>query len=228
VTRSDHNLSLFPDNVSRIEEPLFFESEARRAGHTRIAGVDEAGRGPLAGPVVAAAVVLPEGVELPGVQDSKKMTEKARDRAFSVIHEKAISVGIGVVGPAYIDEHNILSATLEAMRQAVSFLEPQPDFLLVDGTQAVPVPIRQKCLKKGDRLSLSISAASVIAKVYRDRIMCACDARFPEYGFAVHKGYGTARHLDALQRCGACSIHRKSFRRVPKRSDEKDGGPWKG
>ena len=143
------------------------------------------------------------------------MTEKARNQAFSVIHEKAVSVGIGVVGPAYIDEHNILNATLEAMKRAVSFLEPQPDYLLVDGNQAVPVTTRQKCLKKGDSLSLSISAASVIAKVYRDRIMCSYNACFPQYGFPIHKGYGTARHLEALQRFGACPIHRKSFRRVP-------------
>jgi len=214
LTRSNHNLTLFPDLGPRMEHPLFFEAAARRSGYVRIAGVDEAGRGPLAGPVVAAAVVLPESVDLPGVRDSKIMTEKARAQAFSVIHERAVSVGIGVVGPAYIDEHNILLATLEAMKRAVSFLEPGPDFLLVDGNQAVPVPIRQECLKKGDRRSLSISAASVMAKVYRDRIMCSYDMRFPDYGFSIHKGYGTAKHLEALRRCGACPIHRRSFRGV--------------
>lgn len=192
-----------------------FERIARSAGYEAIAGVDEAGRGPLAGPVVAAAVVLPEDGVLAGVQDSKKMTEKAREEAFSVIHEVALGVGIGVVSPAYIDDHNILEASLESMKRAVFCLTPRPDFLLVDGIYAVPVAIPQNCIKKGDRLSLSISAASVIAKVYRDRIMRSHDTRFPQYGFVRHKGYGTAGHRTALQRYGPCPIHRKSFRGVP-------------
>lgn len=210
-----------------MEDTLFFETEARGAGYALIAGVDEAGRGPLAGPVVAAAVILPEGLTLEGVQDSKKMTERARERAFSVIHERAVSVGVGVVGPSFIDEHNILNSSLEAMRLAVSYLEPRPDFLLVDGIQAVPMPVRQKCLKKGDRRSLTISAASVIAKVYRDRLMCSFEARYPQYGFSRHKGYGTAMHLDALRKYGPCPIHRRSFNRVPAPalpSDSKGGG----
>lgn len=215
MSRSAQNLSLFTGRGTSTEDTLFFETEARGAGYALIAGVDEAGRGPLAGPVVAAAVILPEDVTLEGVQDSKKMTEKARERAFCVIHERAVSVGIGVVGPAFIDKHNILKSSLEAMRRAVSYLDPGPDFLLVDGLQAVPVPLHQKCLKKGDRLSLSISAASVIAKVYRDRLMCSYEARFPQYGFPRHKGYGTAVHLDALAMYGPCSIHRRSFNRVP-------------
>jgi len=214
LSRTDQNLSLFAGHSPSVEETLFFETKARGAGYALIAGVDEAGRGPLAGPVVAAAVILPEGVILEGVQDSKKMTESARERAFSVIHEKAVSVGIGVVGPAFIDEHNILNSSLEAMKKAVSYLEPSPDFLLVDGIQAVPLPVRQRCLKKGDRLSLSISAASVIAKVYRDRLMCSYETLFPRYGFSRHKGYGTAVHLEALTRYGPCAIHRRSFNRV--------------
>lgn len=214
LSRTDQNLSLFTGHSPSGEDTLFFETKARGEGYAVIAGVDEAGRGPLAGPVVAAAVILPEGVILEGVQDSKKMTEGARERAFSVIHEKAVSVGIGVVGPAFIDEHNILNSSLEAMRKAVSYLEPSPDFLLVDGIQAVPLPVRQKCLKKGDRLSLSISAASVIAKVYRDRLMCSYETLFPRYGFSRHKGYGTAAHREALTRYGPCTIHRRSFNRV--------------
>lgn len=222
MTGSAQNYSLFSGHAASIEDPLFFEAEARSAGYTLIAGVDEAGRGPLAGPVVAAAVILPEDVTLEGVQDSKKMTEKTRERAFSIIHERAVSVGIGVVGPAFIDMHNILKSSLQAMKLAVSYLDPRPDFLLVDGIQAVPLPVPQKCLKKGDSLSLSISAASVIAKVYRDRLMCSFEPVFPQYGFARHKGYGTAAHLEALQRHGPCPIHRKSFKRVPSPASQFD------
>jgi ribonuclease HII len=224
LARSTKNLPLFPGEAPPELDVRHFERIARSAGHEAIAGVDEAGRGPLAGPVVAAAVVLPEDGALAGVQDSKKMTEKAREKAFSVIHEVALGVGIGVVSPAYIDAHNILKASLEAMKRAVFCLKPQPDFLLVDGIHAVPAPILQSCIKKGDRLSLSISAASVIAKVYRDRIMRSFDTRFPQYGFVRHKGYGTAGHLAALRRYGPCPIHRRSFRGVPEVSEAEAGG----
>lgn len=214
MTRSARNLVLFPEDAFSVQGPLGFETEARAAGYAVVAGVDEAGRGPLAGPVVAAAVILADGAVLDGVQDSKRMTEKGREKAFSVIHEQALAVGIGVIAPAYIDEHNILNASLEAMKRAVSFLDPGPDLLLVDGIHPVPVPTRQRCVKQGDRRSLSISAASVIAKVYRDRIMCSIDACFPQYGFSQHKGYGTAAHLEALRRHGPCPAHRRSFRGV--------------
>lgn len=217
--RHAQNPVLFPDDACSVEGPLEFEAAARKGGYAAVAGVDEAGRGPLAGPVVAAAVILAENAVLDGVQDSKKMTERARDRSFSIIHEQAFAVGIGVIDPAYIDEHNILNASLEAMKRAVSFLEPRPDFLLVDGIHPVPMPTHQRCLKQGDRRSLSISAASVIAKVYRDRIMRSFDVRFPQYGFSRHKGYGTAAHLEALRRYGPCPIHRRSFRRVPTRTE---------
>lgn len=179
-----------------------------------MAGVDEAGRGPLAGPVVAAAVILPAGVSMDGITDSKAMTERARERAFSEICEAALAVGIGVLPARYIDERDILSASLQAMGTAVSFLDPSPDFLLVDGNHQVPLRLPQRCLKKGDRLSRSISAASVIAKVYRDRIMCSYDKVFPGYDFTSHKGYGTRRHLAALKKLGPCRIHRRSFRGV--------------
>lgn len=187
---------------------------AGKAGYSLVAGVDEAGRGPLAGPVVAAAVIIPEGKILSGVKDSKQMTEKARDKAFSVINNEAIAVGIGVVSHQFIDEFNILRASLEAMKRAVLFLDTSPEYLLVDGIHAIPLPLPQKCLKKGDQRSLSIGAASVMAKVYRDRIMRSYDEQFPVYGFSQHKGYGTSRHLEALGQHGPTPIHRRTFRGV--------------
>jgi ribonuclease HII len=193
---------------------LFYESEARRAGHSFIAGIDEAGRGPLAGPVVAAAVIVPEGVIFSGIKDSKKMTEKAREKAFSVIDMGAVAIGIGVVSHQYIDENNILKATLEAMRRAVLSLDPAPDYLLIDGIHPIPSPVPQKCLKGGDRRCFSISAASVMAKVYRDRIMRSYHGRYPDYGFLRNKGYGTAEHLEALRKYGPAPLHRLTFRGV--------------
>jgi ribonuclease HII len=187
---------------------------ARQAGYGLIAGVDEAGRGPLAGPVVAGAVIIPEGLTLTGIKDSKQMTEKAREKAFSVIHEAAVAVSIGVVSHQFIDKFNILKATLEAMKRAVLCLADSPEYLLVDGINAIPVTIPQRCLKKGDQRSLSISAASVIAKVYRDRIMRSYHERFPVYGFSQNKGYGTAAHLEAIKRYGPTPIHRRTFRGV--------------
>jgi len=212
---SEENLALFPESVfSRDLDTLFYESLVRKAGYRLIAGVDEAGRGPLAGPVVAAAVMLPEGVVLEGVRDSKEMTEKGREKAFSLIHEKALSVGVGVVSAEEIDRINILQASLQAMKQAILSLDPRPEFCLVDGIHPVPVPIPFRCLKKGDRRSHSISAASIVAKVYRDRIMGCFHERFPAYGFLENKGYGTAQHLAALREQGACPIHRMTFRGV--------------
>ncbi|MCX5879106.1 MAG: ribonuclease HII, partial [Deltaproteobacteria bacterium] len=199
---------------SRDLDTLFFESLVRKAGYRVIAGVDEAGRGPLAGPVVAAAVILPEGVVLDGVRDSKEMTEIARERAFPLIHEKALSVCVGVVSADDIDRTNILRASLEAMKRAILSLDPRPEFCLVDGIHPVPVPIPYRCLKKGDRRSHSISAASIVAKVYRDRIMCSFHEKFPVYGFSENKGYGTAQHLAAIREHGACAIHRTTFRGV--------------
>ena len=168
----------------------------------------------MAGPVVAAAVILPLGIELAGVQDSKKMTAKARDEAFPVIQRRALATGIGVVSHKYIDEFNILKASLEAMKRAVLALDPQPEFLLVDGIQKIPLSVAQRCLKKGDQISRSISAASVLAKVYRDRIMCSYHDMYPAYGFNRNKGYGTRQHLAALRQHGACPLHRFTFKRV--------------
>jgi ribonuclease HII len=212
---SVHNLPLFTEGyIPSVPDPFFHETDARNAGFDLIAGIDEVGRGPLAGPVAAAAVILPKGLTLPGIKDSKQMTEKAREEAFSVIHHKALAVSIGVVSHHFIDEFNILKASLEAMKQAVLSLRPAAEYLLVDGIHSVPVPIPQKCLKKGDQRSMSISAASVMAKVYRDRIMRSYDERFPEYGFRSNKGYGTQKHLAALHRYGPCPIHRLTFKRV--------------
>ncbi len=209
------NLSLFPESIySSTPEPFFYEDLARREGYAWIAGVDEAGRGPLAGPVVAGAVILPQGVELAGVTDSKKMNARTRELAFSGIHEAALTTGIGVVSHRYIDEFNILKAALEAMKRAILALDPLPDFLLIDGISSVPMSIPQRCLKKGDLISRSISAASVLAKVYRDRIMLRYHEMYPDYGFDKHKGYGTARHMEAIKQHGPCPIHRMTFRGV--------------
>lgn len=218
MIKSARNLPLFPEIDSPSNtDPFFYESVARHSGYGLIAGVDEAGRGPLAGPVVAAAVIIPVGEALPGIKDSKKMTEKAREKAFSVINQRALSVSIGVISSRFVDRQNILKATLEAMKQAVLSLEPHPEYLLVDGIHPIPVPIPQKCLIKGDQLSRSISAASIMAKVYRDRIMRSYHDAFPEYGFFENKGYGTRYHLAALRQYGPCPIHRLTFKGVCER-----------
>jgi ribonuclease HII len=211
----DKNLPLFPDQGGCApDDPLYYESTMHERGYDFIAGVDEAGRGPLAGPVVAAAAIMPDGVTIPGVKDSKKMTEKAREAAFSVIIEKSVTIGIGVVPHSVIDRSNILIASLQAMKLAVLSLDPAPCFILVDGNQKIPITIPQRCIISGDQLCHSISAASVIAKVYRDRLMRSYNAEFPEYGFSHNKGYGTALHLEALRQYGACPIHRLTFRGV--------------
>jgi len=187
---------------------------AQQAGYAVIAGVDEAGRGPLAGPVVAGAVILGSSFDLPGIRDSKQMTAKRREEAFSVIQREALATGIGVVSNQYIDQFNILKASLEAMSRAIRALDPRPEFLLVDGIHPVPLSIPQKCLKKGDQICRSISAASILAKVYRDRIMLAFHGMYPGYGFDRNMGYGTGRHLDALRAYGPCPIHRLTFKPV--------------
>jgi ribonuclease HII len=209
------NLPLFSESTSSsIRDPFFHESLAYEAGYGLIAGIDEAGRGPLAGPVVAAAVIIPRGIVLAGIQDSKKMTVKAREAGFSVVHRRALATGIGVVSHKYIDEFNILKASLEAMRRAILVLDPQPEFLLIDGIHKVPLPLPQRCIKKGDEICRCISAASVMAKVYRDRIMCSYHRMYPVYGFDKNKGYGTQQHLDALRQYGPSPFHRLTFKGV--------------
>jgi ribonuclease HII len=190
---------------------LYFERQAHNNGFELIAGIDEAGRGPLAGPVVAAAVVLPAGLLIKGVNDSKKLSPDTRERLFDTIMSQALSVGIGMGDPELIDRINILQATRHAMLTAVSQLTPQPDYLLIDGISTINSSIPQKTIKKGDSLSLSIAAASIIAKVTRDRLMRKLDEIHPGYGFSGHKGYGSALHLEAIRLLGPSPVHRLTF-----------------
>ena len=193
---------------------LHFENQAHRRGYRVVAGIDEAGRGPLAGPVVAAAVILPSSFDLPGLTDSKKLSEAARERLFPEIRRQAIAIGVGLGSPSLIDQINILQATLQAMSLAVQRLQTPADFLLVDGNQQIPLPLPQQTLKQGDSRSLSIAAASVVAKVIRDRIMLGLEQRYPGYGLGQHKGYGSRQHLEAIAQIGPSPIHRLSFRGV--------------
>lgn len=201
-------LNLFGDTTPST---LYFEEQARARGCRCIAGIDEAGRGPLAGPVVAAAVVLPQSFDLPGLTDSKKLSEAKRNKLYPLIYDQALAVGIGLASAEEIDNINILQATLMAMQRALAKLNVAPDHLLIDGITPLPVDLSQETLKKGDSRSLSVAAASVVAKVVRDRIMYRLDKYHPEYGFAGHKGYGTQQHRDAIARLGPTYIHRKSF-----------------
>lgn len=190
---------------------LMYEKNAFKSGYAFIAGIDEAGRGPLAGPVVAAAVILPAGVTIAGVDDSKKLSPDKREILFDIIMTHALSVGVGLMSPADIDKINILQATRRAMLAAVHNLSQPPDYLLIDGISTIESTIPQKTIKKGDSLSLSIAAASIIAKVTRDRIMVEMAGKYPGYGFAGHKGYGSAAHMDAIKRLGPSPIHRMTF-----------------
>lgn len=196
---------------ANVPDTLAFEKTAYGNGYKSVAGIDEAGRGPLAGPVVASAVILPFGLTIAGVDDSKKLTPAKRDKLFDIIMAKAVSVGIGMTEAAEIDRINILQATRSAMLKAVLNLTVQPDCLLIDGISTIASVIPQKTIKKGDSLSLSIAAASIIAKVARDRLMVEMDDKYPGYGFAGHKGYGSAAHLDAIRRLGPVPIHRMTF-----------------
>ncbi len=191
-----------------------FESEARKSGYLLIAGIDEAGRGPLAGPVVSAAVVLPETFSISDVDDSKKLTPKKRADLFPRIQEAALAVGVGIVDVETIDRINILQAALLSMAKAVGNLAIQPDYLLIDGPFQIPLDLPQNTLPKGDSLSISIAAASIIAKVTRDRMMVDFDRTYPEYGFSKHKGYPTKAHRAAIRKLGCSPIHRKTFKGV--------------
>ena len=188
-----------------------FENQLRAAGYAAVCGVDEAGRGPLSGPVVAAACILPAGCEIPGLNDSKKLTPKQRDRLFDTVREVAVAYAIGMASPEEIDELNILNATMLAMRRAIEGLPVKADFALIDGNCARGIELPHMTVISGDALSVSISAASILAKVTRDRICLENDRDYPEYGFAKHKGYGTKEHMDALRRLGPCPLHRRSF-----------------
>jgi ribonuclease HII len=191
-----------------------FEKRAREQGFSIIAGIDEAGRGPLAGPVVSAAVILPDSFSVPGITDSKKLTPKKRDKFYQEIYDRAVSIGVGIVEPDEIDRINILQAALLSMKLAADELTPQPDFLLIDGKFTIPSDLPQQAVIKGDSLSISIGAASIIAKVTRDRIMEKYHKEYPQYGFAGHKGYPTKAHKEAVKKFGPCPIHRRSFKGV--------------
>lgn len=196
------------------EDVWAFEKEAWSNGYETVAGIDEAGRGPLAGPVVAAAVVLPEPLPIVGVRDSKKISPKKRERLFDEIFRHAVAVGVGIVGPADIDRLNILQASLLAMVKSVQKMKLTPDFLLIDGTFPISFNLPQKAVPKGDSLSISIAAASIVAKVTRDRIMGKYAQEYPEFDFSKHKGYPTKAHKEAIRKHGVSPIHRQTFRGV--------------
>jgi len=203
---------LFP---SLPTQPMdYFEKMYSRRGFHRIAGVDEVGRGPLAGPVVAAVVILPEEGIGERLFDSKKISSKKREHLYETILAEALGVGIGMIGQEEIDYLNILQATLKAMAVAIENLPTPPDFVLIDGPHGLKIPIPQKPIRKGDQICNSIAAASIIAKVTRDRMMLECHQKFPQYNFAKHKGYGTKEHRMAIEKFGICELHRKTFRGV--------------
>ncbi|MFQ5579517.1 MAG: ribonuclease HII [Nitrospiria bacterium] len=191
-----------------------FERALASFGKPRVCGIDEAGRGPLAGPVVAAAVILPPGCLLPGIRDSKKLSPRQREILFEQVSREASSIGIGIVDNDTIDEINILKATILAMQKSVAQMELTPDYLLIDALTLPDFGRDQKGIVHGDSLSISIAAASVIAKVTRDRLMCEYHEEFPRYNFNIHKGYGTASHLSKIRAWGPCRLHRKTFRGV--------------
>ncbi|MBI2372123.1 MAG: ribonuclease HII [Deltaproteobacteria bacterium] len=187
------------------------EAELARKGVTRVAGIDEAGRGPLAGPVVAAAVILPPPWSLPGLDDSKRLPARARERLYELIHRAAVAIGVGVAEPGEIDRLNIHRATLQAMARAVAQLHAAPQYLMVDGRHAPPLPLPCQTVVDGDACVASIAAASIIAKVTRDRLMAAYHHDYPQFNFLRNKGYATREHREAIRRFGLCPIHRRSF-----------------
>lgn len=190
---------------------LEFEKEALAKGYKSVCGVDEAGRGPLAGPVCAAAVILPEGVIIDGVNDSKKLSEKKRESLFDVIIEQALSYSIAYATVDEIEEINILNATMLAMRRAIDGLNIKADYAMIDGNKIPPIDIDAECIVKGDAKSMSIACASILAKVSRDRLLYKYAEEYPMYGFDKHKGYGTKVHREAILKYGPCPYHRKSF-----------------
>jgi ribonuclease HII len=210
----NHTQKLTIDRVEqqRILKLLSFEQKLWNAGKKIVAGIDEAGRGPLAGPVIAAAVVFPENIFIPGVNDSKKLSPSKRAMLFESIHEQAVAIGVGVCDELVIDEINILQATYRAMKQAIANLAIQPEHVLVDGRLIPDLNLPQTAIIRGDAKCFSIAAASIIAKVTRDRMMLEYDRQFPQYGFGQHKGYPTRKHIKAIIEHGFCAIHRTTFK----------------
>ncbi|MCD7905558.1 MAG: ribonuclease HII [Clostridiales bacterium] len=201
----------YTEETERLRGLWVYENELYTEGKELVCGVDEVGRGPLAGPVVTAAVILKKDCFIPGINDSKKLSEKKREELYSIIMEEALSVSIAMESHTVIDHINILQATLKAMKKAVSGLEVRPDFILVDAVTIPDIDIPQKGIIKGDSQSISIAAASIIAKVTRDRLMVKEAESYPGYGFEKNKGYGTAEHIKAIKELGLCPIHRRSF-----------------
>lgn len=197
--------------LNRLKNMLEIEDKLYSEGYNLVCGVDEAGRGPLCGPVVAAAVILPKDEYIEGVNDSKKLTEKKREKLYDDIMKKAVAASIGISDVDVIEKVNILNATKLAMKQAIEKLSIKPDYVLIDGNQMIDINIKAETVVSGDAKSLSIAAASIIAKVTRDRMLIEFDKKYPEYGFAKHKGYGTKSHIEAIQKYGLTDIHRPSF-----------------
>lgn len=209
VCKATKQMEAYEKELLRTEKMKLYEK--KYSDYEYICGIDEVGRGPLAGPVVAGAVILPKDCDILYLNDSKQLSEKKREELYEVIMEKALATGLGFVSPERIDEINILQATYEAMRQAIQNLKIKPDLLLNDAVTIPKVDIRQVPIIKGDAKSISIAAASIIAKVTRDRLMVKYDEVFPGYGFAGNKGYGAKAHIEAIQKLGATPIHRKTF-----------------
>ncbi|MBB6217795.1 ribonuclease HII [Anaerosolibacter carboniphilus] len=204
-------LEKFIQEKERVRKLWYYENEIFKSGVKLIAGIDEAGRGPLAGPVVAAAVILPKGIFIEGIDDSKKLSEAKRDILFDIIRDKALSIGVGIVDNHIIDEINIFNATKLAMSNAIENLSICPEYLLIDAVKLTDIHIKQQALIKGDSKSISIAAASIIAKVTRDRMIKEYDVLYPQYGFRNHKGYGTKEHYESIEKHGITNIHRKTF-----------------
>ena len=209
VLKAEKEIEAYNKEVARTENLKFFEN--KYSDYNYICGIDEVGRGPLAGPVVAGAVILPKDCDILYINDSKKLTASKREELFQIIMEKAVSAKTALASPQYIDKVNILQATYEAMRKAIATLDVQPDILLNDAVNIPLVNIKQVPIIKGDAKSISIGAASIIAKVTRDAMMVEYDKIYPEYDFASNKGYGSAKHIEALKKYGPCPIHRRSF-----------------
>lgn len=214
ISLAQKRYNKYISEIERMEIIRQYESKCYAAGYNFVAGIDEVGRGPLAGPVVAACVILPKNCEILGINDSKKLSVKKREELFDIINEKALAVGIGMADNETIDRINILQATFCAMRDAVAACDIDPDYILVDGNYTIPlVKTPQVAVIKGDEKSVSIGAASIIAKVTRDRIMIEYSKKYDKYGFESNVGYGSAKHIEAIKKYGLCPIHRKSFTR---------------
>lgn len=212
VEKYERKYKQYQQELTRVKKLNEYENYYYKKGLNYIAGIDEAGRGPLAGPVVAAAVILPKESTILGINDSKKLSPTQREELFNIIKEQALAIGIGIINPEIIDKINILQSTFQGMKQAIEQLKIIPDQLLIDGSNPLPnVSIPQDKIIKGDGKSISIAAASIIAKVTRDRVMDTFHYLYPQYGFIRHKGYGTKEHLEAIKKYGLCPIHRKSF-----------------